>query len=181
MFCPKCGVQNLDDAKFCRACGANIALVPHALAGRLMRRGDSDEDEDEDELVVGDKYTVERGVRKLVSGACFLVAFVVMVLFFREFFWFTFWFIFPAIAKLSSGAGIIAHALHEKHAPRVGGTGTTTALPRASATQSLPDFRLNEVAPADTAEIVAPPASVTEGTTRHLDAVERGAREDSSS
>lgn len=179
MFCPKCGVQNLDDAKFCRACGANIALVPHALTGRLMRRGD-DEDED-DELVVGDKYTVERGVRKLVSGAVFLVAFVVMLLFFREFFWFTFWFIFPAIAKLSSGAGTLAHALHETHAPRVGGAGMTTTLPRANATQSLPRVRLNEVAPADTAEIVAPPASVTEGTTRHLDAVERSAREDGSS
>ena len=172
MFCPKCGVQNLDDAKFCRACGANIALVPHALAGRLMRRGDDDDDDDDDALVVGDKYTVERGVRKIVSGAIFLVAFVVMILFFREFFWFTFWFIFPAIAKLSSGAGTLAHALHEQHAPRVG-AGVTTTLPRAGATQSLPDFRLNEVAPADTAEIVAPPASVTEGTTRHLDAVER--------
>jgi hypothetical protein len=145
-----------------------------------MRRGDDDDDED-DALVVGDKYTVERGVRKLVSGAIFLVAFVVMVLFFREFFWFTFWFIFPAIAKLSSGAGIIAHALHGSHAPRIGGSATTTTLPHAGVTQSLPDFRLNEVAPADTGEIVAPPTSVTEGTTRHLDAVERGAREDSSS
>lgn len=170
MFCPKCGAQNLDDAKFCRACGANIALVPHALTGRLMRRGD-DEDED-DELVVGDKYTVERGVRKLVSGVVYLAAFILMVIFFRQFWWMTFWFIFPAIGKISSGAGILAHALHESHAPRLNGSTTTKTLPRADATRSLPNFRLNEVAPADTAEIVAPPPSVTEGTTRHLGAVE---------
>ena len=25
MFCPKCGVQNPDDAKFCAGCGAPIA------------------------------------------------------------------------------------------------------------------------------------------------------------
>ncbi len=163
MFCPKCGTQNLDDAKFCRACGADIRLVPHALAGRL--------DEDDDDLAAAeDKYSYERGVRKVVTGACYLVAFVAMVMFFREFFWVTFWLIFPAISKISSGAGILAHASQERR--RLGGAHTTT-LSHAAPTRSLPNFRLNEVAPADTAEIVAPPTSVTEGTTRHLDAAAR--------
>jgi len=35
MYCPKCGTQNADDASFCRGCGANVSLVPQALAGRL--------------------------------------------------------------------------------------------------------------------------------------------------
>ena len=35
MFCPKCAAQNIDGAKFCRVCGANISLVPAALSGQL--------------------------------------------------------------------------------------------------------------------------------------------------
>ncbi len=33
MYCPKCAAQNLDDAKFCRACGANLETVALALSG----------------------------------------------------------------------------------------------------------------------------------------------------
>ena len=36
MFCPKCATQNVDGASFCRACGANIGLVPQALNGQLQ-------------------------------------------------------------------------------------------------------------------------------------------------
>ena len=35
MYCPKCGTQNADDASFCRGCGANVSLVPQALAGHI--------------------------------------------------------------------------------------------------------------------------------------------------
>ena len=35
MFCPKCATQNLDGASFCRSCGANISLIPQALAGQV--------------------------------------------------------------------------------------------------------------------------------------------------
>lgn len=33
MFCPRCAAQNLDNAKFCRACGTNLEPVALALAG----------------------------------------------------------------------------------------------------------------------------------------------------
>ena len=32
MFCPRCAMQNLDDAKFCRACGMDLDTVSVALA-----------------------------------------------------------------------------------------------------------------------------------------------------
>lgn len=32
MYCPRCAAQNLDDAKFCRACGTNLETVALALA-----------------------------------------------------------------------------------------------------------------------------------------------------
>src|SRR5688572_22874451 len=34
MFCPRCAAQNLDDAKFCRACGINLETVALALADK---------------------------------------------------------------------------------------------------------------------------------------------------
>jgi hypothetical protein len=35
MFRQKCGVRNLEDVRFCRSCGADIHLVPQALAVAL--------------------------------------------------------------------------------------------------------------------------------------------------
>jgi hypothetical protein len=32
VYCPRCAAQNLDDAKFCRACGTNLKAVALALA-----------------------------------------------------------------------------------------------------------------------------------------------------
>ena len=168
MFCPKCAAQNLDEAKFCRACGADISLVPQALTGQLASR-----DDDVSEFDESGRSRVERGTRKLVEGVCFLSAFLVMLFFFRQFWWMTFWFIFPAIAKISSGAGLLAqHAWRQSgHLP--GGIKGATRPVGASETTALPHVAFNEIAPADTSEIVAPPPSVTEGTTRHLDTVAR--------
>ena len=35
MYCPRCAAQNLDGAKFCRACGTNLETVALALAQQL--------------------------------------------------------------------------------------------------------------------------------------------------
>src|SRR4051812_28444125 len=43
MFCPKCGTQNIEDAKFCRGCGADITLVPQAMTGHLPEAGSDHE------------------------------------------------------------------------------------------------------------------------------------------
>ena len=34
MYCPQCA-NPIDGTKFCRSCGANVSLVPQALAGQL--------------------------------------------------------------------------------------------------------------------------------------------------
>lgn len=163
MFCPKCGAQNLDDAKFCRACGADIRLVPQALSGQLSRAGD---DEDHDEPDADGGALIERGARKLVFGIGYLLVFLLTMFYFREFWWLTFWFIFPAVSKISAGVGLLARARHE---PRPLPGGSDAARLPAGATSALPEFHSNEVAARRTAEL-APPASVTEGTTRLLEA-----------
>jgi hypothetical protein len=35
MFCPKCGLENADETKFCRGCGANLGGVLGAVEGRV--------------------------------------------------------------------------------------------------------------------------------------------------
>jgi hypothetical protein len=35
MYCPRCATQNLDGAKFCRACGTNLEIVALALTEQL--------------------------------------------------------------------------------------------------------------------------------------------------
>jgi hypothetical protein len=178
MFCPRCAAQNVEDAKFCRACGADIRLVPQALTGRIARRDDDDDDDDLDdgEFDARGRSRVERGARKLVQGVCFLLVFLITVIYFRGGFWFTFWLVFPAISNIGAGVGLLAqHAWRQSgHLP--GGIKSTARL-GASETTALPRVRLDEIEPADTSEIVAPPASVTEGTTRHLGTVETKARE----
>jgi hypothetical protein len=43
MYCPRCATQNLDGAKFCRACGTNLETVAWALARQFELAG-SDQD-----------------------------------------------------------------------------------------------------------------------------------------
>ena len=40
MFCPKCGVKNPDDGKFCRKCGTDLNLVSDAIKGKLEVKTD---------------------------------------------------------------------------------------------------------------------------------------------
>ena len=35
MFCPKCGLQNAEEAKFCRGCGTDLSNVLAVVEGKL--------------------------------------------------------------------------------------------------------------------------------------------------
>src|SRR4030095_5476158 len=40
MYCQKCATENIDNARFCRACGVNLSLVPQALSGQTPQPED---------------------------------------------------------------------------------------------------------------------------------------------
>lgn len=158
MFCPKCASQNVDGAHFCRACGANISLVPQALTGQLpvapneesTRRGRRGRPEKQP--------TFDEGVRNVVMGFGFIAVAIALAIFGRpigaQVWWF--WMLIPAFAMLGKGISEIVRVNQSKTPP-----------PASPAQMSYaPPY---EVSPPSTPGQLRPPvASVTEGTTRHL-------------
>jgi hypothetical protein len=150
MYCPSCAAVNNDDAKFCRGCGANLSLVPQALTGQLP---DSSSTRGHRRGKQGKGPSLGEGIQKVSMGVAFmLVAFILGVVGAGRGWWF--WLLIPSFALLGKG---IAEIVNFKISP-----GATQAV-------MPPAPRPAEMPPHTTGPIVPPP-SVTEGTTRHLDA-----------
>ena len=168
MFCPRCAAHNIDDAKYCRVCGADISLLPQVLSGELSaevavideaapakkgkrRRKDKDEHK---------PPTLEKAFENIGVGIAFLIISVMVALFMPggRFWWF--WLLIPALACAGEGIGQLMRLKRERGLA----TGHEQLFPAARETEarSLP--------PRQTSEILMPPPSVTEGTTRHLNA-----------
>ena len=158
MFCPKCASQNVDGAHFCRACGANISLVPQALTGQLpvapqeesSRRGGRGHPEK--------GPTEAEGVRNVVMGFGFIAVAIALAIFGRpigaQVWWF--WMLIPAFAMLGKGISDIIRADRSKASPPP----SSAQMPYAPPYEALPPTHANEIR--------GPVASVTEATTRHL-------------
>ena len=163
MYCPRCAVHNGDDAKFCRSCGADISLVPDAVSGHLTER-----------LAVAEAGrplsrrdhrkgppSVERAVRAFFTGLAFLlVAFAVRSYAPAGHIWW-FWMFIPAFAGFGDAAATFFRVQEDRRKlapPQFVPAQTSVPAPARVAELSTPR---------ETGEI-APPPSVTEGTTRHL-------------
>lgn len=175
MYCPQCAMQNIEGAKFCRGCGADIRLVQHALEGSLpsgveqarvkigreVRRRKKQQEQR--------PARMDKGVQDIFKGMGFLCVFLIGMIAFHGAFWWTIWLVIPAFKNIGDGIGQIVRARQEQRqltgpAPLSENAGLGT-VPLANA----PGFR--ELSSPDTAEIVnSAPPSVTEMTTRHLDA-----------
>jgi hypothetical protein len=166
MFCPVCAAQNLEDAKFCRACGQDISLVPQAVSGQLAARLSAADDltphgrrRSRRERRDGPP-SIERAVKNLFMG----VAFIFIAFFVRTWapagnvWWF--WMFLPAALMLADGVSTFARLSSERKHPAP--NTHTPPQPAVAAPR-----RAGALTPADTGEMIPPP-SVTEGTTRHL-------------
>jgi hypothetical protein len=164
MFCPKCAAQNLDSASFCRVCGANISLIPQALTGQLPQaRPDED-------LELGSRArrrygkrepSLDHAFKNVFMGIAFLL--VSMALAFSRMgsgWWF--WMLIPAFSMMGTGvAQYIRLKEREKKSLPIGTGGQSSFQPQPQG---------NAFTTRSTGELVPPPPSVTEGTTRHLGA-----------
>jgi hypothetical protein len=155
MFCPKCATQNVEGASFCRACGANISLIPQALSGQLS----TPRIEDFPERLRRKRRrepSIEEAIRSIMMGVAFAVISILVGKYSPGGWTWWYWLLIPAAASLGKGFSVLARL---------------KAARNQSQTFSQP--QLNTVRPADlpapkTGELMPPVSSVTEGTTRHL-------------
>jgi hypothetical protein len=172
MFCPKCGIENPDNGKFCRSCGTDIGLVSAALAGKSPKF----------------QYTVDprkRGVSwevavtKICMGAAVLSVALILGItgkYGAENWWF--WLLLPAFGMLGSGiAQVVQLKKLEKQEAAFILHDPSNALSSAG-NNALPPAQTGYVSPHrpsiyKTEDLVVPP-SVTENTTRHLEISKEG-------
>jgi len=166
MFCPKCAGQNLDGASFCRVCGANISLVPQALTGQLSGADEAGLSRSEKRELKrhGKEASLDGAFKSAFMGIAFLL--VSMALAFSAMgrgWWF--WMLIPAFSLMGTG---VAQYIRVKEAQKHAMSGAAPVQPFQPAMQLPP--RINSFPRRNTGELVPPPPSVTEGTTRHLGA-----------
>jgi len=160
MFCPKCATQNLEGASFCRVCGANISLVPQALSGQLPQT--TEESDAACALPIrkrrGKEPTIDNAVRNVFMGFAFLVVAIALSFSIGRGWWF--WMLIPAFSMMGTG---VAQYIRMKEARQ-------RSFPPGGMRQPAiqPATRVSAFPTRNTGELVPPPPSVTEGTTRHL-------------
>jgi hypothetical protein len=170
MYCPKCGVQNIEDAKFCRGCGADIGLVSQALTGHLPdKRAVGYDAEGKPYDGSGRRIRrhkeaprIDKAITNIFTGIGFLiVAFSVLRFAPAGRLWW-YWMLIPAFTSLGGGLAEYVRFKHSK--------GEEIKLPGIESRPAMPpqSSRVSALPPRNTSELVPPP-SVTEGTTRHLD------------
>ena len=171
MYCPKCGTQNADDASFCRGCGANVSLVPQALAGQApapvvatgehtspdKRRGDDRER--------GYPPNLSHAMKRIFVG----IAFVLIALSVKNVYqiaghiWW-FWMLIPAAGSLGAGVAEFMRLYQHQAPPKqfpASNAYVPPAVSQAPRAAELPSPRAN-------ADFYAP-SSVTENTTKLLE------------
>ena len=162
MYCPTCATQNSDGTKFCRACGTNLSLVPQAITGRLPeasrgRRHRRDREHRAPSLA--------SGIVNISMGLGFiLVAFTLAISGAGKGWWP--WMLIPAFAMLGKGVASIVNTVQAQRTQQQ----AYTAMPQAMNTAGLPPQPNYEALPSQPNYEKMPPPSVTETTTRHLDA-----------
>lgn len=159
MFCPKCATQNVDGASFCRACGANISLVPQALTGQIKKP--QAEEIDEEKGKPGKRVTLDQSFKNVFMGVAFLlIAITLSRVPMGRGWWF--WMLLPAFSMMGTGiAQYIRVREREKRS-------SLAAPPVGRAFADRANVFRGEMPARNPDELMAPAPSVTEGTTRHL-------------
>lgn len=173
MFCPNCGAENPGEAKFCRKCRANLALVPQALTGQLpqqpqQRMSKRERKEFRREERRNRPPSIEQGIRHTIMGLGFII--VSIAIFFtpggRSWFW---PFLFPAFSLIAKGIPEIL-AAQKQNGQQIQSSPNQVAFPPPQKTVDYQAPQTGELMP-------PPPPSVTEGTTRFFDQPNNQAKE----
>jgi len=162
MYCPKCGTENIEDARFCRGCGVDLGPVSQALAGKTPE-GRVSKREAEDWRPKHRKGKgaprIDKAITSTFTGLAFLIIALILSRTPMGRVWW-FWMLIPAFTMIGGGVAEYIRYQHsgEREPDRPEGEARPAAVPPA---------RVSALPPRNTSEMVPPP-SVTEGTTRHL-------------
>lgn len=155
MFCPKCATNNLDGASFCRGCGANISLVPQAMTGEIAPPPLTEREERRRRRWEAREVTLDRAFKNIFMGIAFFVIAIALSRSIGQAWWF--WMLLPAFMMTGTGIAQFIRLREKTKHPSL------TAPPAQRTFSEAPNT-----------QVLMPPApSVTEGTTRHLNASER--------
>ncbi|MBI3652724.1 MAG: zinc ribbon domain-containing protein [Acidobacteria bacterium] len=155
MYCPSCGTENQDGVKFCRLCGVNLSLVPQALTGQLpqepsTRRSRRDRHH---------QPSMESAIRNLFMGIGFIFVSLAIMRFVPAGRIWWFWMLIPAFGMLGKGfSEYFAVKNNQEKFPQ------PVNRPVIAPPPPSVDSR-----PRNTGEMLQPPASVTESTTKLFD------------
>jgi len=180
MYCPRCATQNLEGAKFCRACGTNLETVALALAQQLDPAQLDNKTPTKPKAAKNKLEKRSEGLTKIVRatgmiGASGLVG-AALALFSGKPDWIIIWMIFAGwlaclgvIAFVSGIADLIESRftpLHERH----------TAGESVSQTNPLRSGDDQEILPSSAAPNLLVPSSITEHTTELLNGQQRASK-----
>ncbi len=153
MYCPSCGTQNLnvEDARFCRSCGADLRAVSRTMSRSLSVRLAS----------AVDAYLENRYQQNLRNGVLNVIAFIFLVIVGSGYLisgWTWFGIFMLVLSVISIVTGVWDIWIYKRNLPPVA---RNAAISQAvKGTEELPIA-------------VGGIASVTESTTRHLEGVRR--------
>jgi hypothetical protein len=156
MYCPQCAAP-IDGSKFCRNCGTNVSLVSQAITGRLPEpRVDESSSLARGLRRLYGGVSLARGLRRLFVGISFLIVAIYLMRLGGE--PWGVWLLIPGFGILARGIAEIIRVKQEQRATFSSASGAVAPpLPPHG------DFL------APTTSKLAPPASITEETTRHFD------------
>lgn len=177
MFCPKCATENVDTASFCRKCGANIGAVSQALKQSLPTGALKDLRRAQKLARREKEPPFEHGIKNIFMGVAFaIIAIVLMETGAGRGWWF--WMLIPAFTLLGKGVAQMSRwRMEQRSMLPASDAEASNVLPRARNTGELPPMQTPTYQPPLQAPTATPktlslqqPPSVTEATTRHLDA-----------
>ncbi len=173
MYCPNCAAE-VDGMKFCRKCGVNVSLVPQALTGQLPtapaepligvvydRRGRRRERQQR-------PPSMESAGKEFFGGLGFLFLSLAIWQFFPGGQWWWFWMLLPAFGAMGKGIGQYLSVREQQRQLPPPNYNTPVAVPSAYPQPQFPVPTTSELKLPEQA--VNAPQSITEHTTKHLDA-----------
>lgn len=166
MYCPGCGTNNLDGARFCRSCGVDISLVPQALTGHVPDNQSVDIEDDERDRHGRRKGppSLDKAIKNIFMGLGFIVVALILSRVPMGWSWW-YWMFIPASTMLGGG---VAEYFRFKQAQKDRALPLGAGQPGMAAMPPAPP-RAGELPRRNTSELVMQPPSVTEGTTRLLE------------